>query len=206
MKYCSFCNAQHTLSSDFWYSVDTKPRCKVRVLAKQKEYTSINRASRLEYAANYRKTNVESLRAKDRIRNATATRKESKREYRRSDKSRATSREWLRAKLNSDLNFLLSIRLRVRLCAAIRNGQKKGSAVRDLGCTIPELRSHLESKFVKGMSWETYGRDGWHIDHIRPLSSFDLTDPKQLQQAVHFTNLQPLWAVDNLRKSDKYSA
>jgi hypothetical protein len=63
---------------------------------------------------------------------------------------------------------------------------------------------YLESKFQSGMTWENYGKNGWHIDHIRPLSSFNLIDDKQLKLACHYTNLQPLWAKDNLVKSNKW--
>jgi hypothetical protein len=56
------------------------------------------------------------------------------------------------------------------------------------------------------MSWENYGRKGWHIDHIRPLSSFDLTDAEQRRIAFHHTNLQPLWASDNWGKGGRYNA
>lgn len=61
--------------------------------------------------------------------------------------------------------------------------------------------THLEAKFSEGMTWQNYGT--WHIDHIRPLASFDLTDPAQVRLACHFTNLQPLWGADNIRKGDK---
>ena len=67
-----------------------------------------------------------------------------------------------------------------------------------LGCTAAELRVHIERQFVKGMSWAN--RSDWHVDHIQPLASFDLTDPEQLRAACHFSNLRPLWAADNLRK------
>lgn len=97
-------------------------------------------------------------------------------------------------------NRLRSI-LRNRIWDALKGRRKPGSAVRDLGCTVSELKSHLESKFVDGMSWDSYGE--WHVDHIVPLSKFDLSDEKQFKMAVHFTNLQPLWASDNLKKSNK---
>lgn len=80
---------------------------------------------------------------------------------------------------------------------------KSGSAIRDLGCSMEELKVYLESKFQPGMSWDNYSFTGWHIDHIIPLSSFDLTDPEQFKQACHYTNLQPLWAEDNFKKSNK---
>lgn len=84
---------------------------------------------------------------------------------------------------------------------AIRRVPKTGSAVKDLGCTIVEFRAYLETLFQEGMTWENYGE--WHIDHIIPLSSFDLSDRDQVLKACHYTNLQPLWAKDNLRKGAK---
>lgn len=94
--------------------------------------------------------------------------------------------------------------LRVRLNRALKGSKKTGSAVRDLGCTIEELKKHLESKWQEGMTWDNHSIDGWHIDHIRPLASFDLTDPVQLKQACSYTNLQPLWAEDNCSKGADY--
>ena len=89
-------------------------------------------------------------------------------------------------------------RLRSRLSKAIHGNYRTGSAVRDLGCSIADLKKHLESKFKCGMSWDNYGQ--WHIDHVKPLSKFNLTDKKELKKACHYSNLQPLWAKDNLRK------
>jgi len=70
-----------------------------------------------------------------------------------------------------------------------------------LGCRVTELVQYLEAKFQPGMSWEN--RHLWHIDHIQALALFDLTDPLQCAQAFHYTNLQPLWAADNLRKGKR---
>jgi len=80
---------------------------------------------------------------------------------------------------------------------------KPGSSIKDLGCTVAELKVWLEGKFVNGMSWENYGKRGWHIDHVMPLSKFDLNDKDQYLKAVHYTNLQPLWWKENLQKSNK---
>ena len=100
----------------------------------------------------------------------------------------------------TNLNYHLADAMRARLYNAVKRNQKSGSAVRDLGCTIPQLRAYLESKFLPGMSWENWGTDGWHIDHVIPLAKFDLSDPEQLKQALHYTNLQPLWSSDNMSK------
>ena len=94
--------------------------------------------------------------------------------------------------------------LRTRLNHAIKGVVKTGSAVRDLGCSIEELKRHLESQFAEGMNWDNYGLKGWHIDHIKPLDAFELEDPEELKKACHFSNLQPLWAKDNLKKGAKY--
>jgi hypothetical protein len=93
--------------------------------------------------------------------------------------------------------------LRSRLSSVFKGRVRSGSAVRDLGCTPNQLMVHLEKQFKPGMTWENYGFRGWHIDHIKPLASFDLMDLEQLRRAVHYTNLQPLWAVENQRKHAK---
>lgn len=88
--------------------------------------------------------------------------------------------------------------LRTRLGAAIRGNFKTGSAVRDLGCSIAEFRDYIAAKFQPGMSWDNWGE--WHLDHIRPLAAFDLSDRARILVACHYTNYQPLWALDNRLK------
>lgn len=66
------------------------------------------------------------------------------------------------------------------------------------------LMAHIESTWTDGMSWENYGKNGWHIDHIKPLSSFDINDPEEIKKAWALDNLQALWAFDNLSKSSNY--
>ena len=80
------------------------------------------------------------------------------------------------------------------------NGARKTKATFELleECSTDELNKHLESLFQQGMSWDNYGE--WHIDHIRPCASFDLTDFEQQKQCFHYSNLQPLWAADNFAK------
>ena len=69
-----------------------------------------------------------------------------------------------------------------------------------LGCSIEEFINHMESKFTNGMTWDNYGVLGWHMDHIIPCASFDLTDEKQQRECFHYTNLQPLWHYENRAK------
>lgn len=107
------------------------------------------------------------------------------------------------ARRNRDIHFKLAGNLRSRLRVAIKQENRGGSAVRDLGCSIQELTSYIASKFLPGMTWENWSLSGWHIDHIIPLTAFDLTDNAQCATACHFSNLQPLWAADNIRKYNK---
>ena len=99
--------------------------------------------------------------------------------------------------------------MRRRFYMAIRNQVcdgwdiRSGHAVRLLGCTMAEFVAYIESLWSDGMTWENWARDGWHIDHIMPLSAFDLSDEDQVKVACHYTNLRPLWAKDNLRKGAK---
>ena len=72
-----------------------------------------------------------------------------------------------------------------------------------LGCTFEQLKSHLESQFKAGMTWANYGLRGWHIDHRLPISKHDLTNPDHIRRCFHFSNLQPLWWDENIRKSNK---
>lgn len=129
--------------------------------------------------------------------------RENLKNYCKSEKFREYRRDYVKNKKDSDIYFKLKLLLRDRLNSAIKNNCKSGSAVNDLGCSIYELKKHLEGMFTEGMCWGNHGRNGWHIDHIKPLAKFDLTDRRQLLEACHYTNLQPLWAKDNFNKRNK---
>lgn len=149
-------------------------------------------ANTKEYSRAWRKKNYEkSVQYQHEYRLKT---KEKQKEYNK----RAYERRKLR--YANDINFKLASRLRNRLNMALRKDSKAGSAVSDLGCSIDNLKKHLESKFQPGMTWDNWTVDGWHIDHIIPLSSFNLTDPVEFKKACHYTNLQPLWWKQNLDK------
>lgn len=102
-----------------------------------------------------------------------------------------------------DLIFRLQRILRDRFLKAIKNDYKTGSAIKDLGCSVEEFKQYLESKFKPGMTWGNYGKYGWHIDHIKPLFSFNLQNREEVIKALNFTNLQPLWWNENLSKGSK---
>ena len=118
-------------------------------------------------------------------------------------KRRANKRRYEKERKARDPKFKLACALRGRLNIAIRNKQKTGSAVEDLGCSVDFLKFYIESKFQPGMTWENHSRKGWHIDHIIPLDFFNLENREEFLKACHYTNLQPLWAMDNHKKSNK---
>ena len=103
----------------------------------------------------------------------------------------------------TDLNYKLTDNLRNRVRKTLNGKSKSKNTLKLLGCSVDFLKKHIESQFEPGMSWENYGFDGWHMDHIVPCASFDLSDPEQQQKCFHYSNLQPLWAKDNISKSAK---
>jgi hypothetical protein len=90
--------------------------------------------------------------------------------------------------------------LRSRLAIAARKGQKSGSAVSDLGCSVADFRLHIESQFQPGMSWDN--RESFELDHIYPLSKADLSDRAQFLAVANWRNYQPLTPSDNVSKGD----
>lgn len=99
--------------------------------------------------------------------------------------------------------FVLIRRERVRVYDALKGIRKSAKTETLLGCSYQCFREYIESKFCDGMTWQNIGL--WHIDHIRPLCSFDLSDPEQQKQAFNYTNQQPLWSRDNLKKGARYA-
>jgi hypothetical protein len=119
--------------------------------------------------------------------------------------------KYIKWRLKTDINFRICNNLRVKIHHAMKNLSKSAHTKELLGCSIEELKTHLASKFTKRMSWDNYGTgyngkgmEQWHIDHIRPCASFDLSKASEQKKCFNYTNLQPLWAKDNLEKSDKY--
>ena len=106
--------------------------------------------------------------------------------------------KWKRDKYRHDIEYRLTILLRSRLASAIKGTAKKSSAKQLIGCSIPQLLKHLESQFADGMTWGNHG--DWHIDHIKPCAAFDLTNEEEQRQCFHYSNLQPLWAKENITK------
>lgn len=102
----------------------------------------------------------------------------------------------------NDINFRIMENMRGRIYKALKSNSKSKKTIDLIGCTLDELKQHLENLFSEGMSWENYGK--WHVDHKKPCSLFDFTLESDQKACFNYNNLQPLWAEDNLRKSNKY--
>ncbi len=104
-------------------------------------------------------------------------------------------------KRREKLEYRLIASIRSRIHRALMQAVKSKSTMEIIGCTVEQLKQHLESQFLPGMSWDNYGE--WHIDHILPCSAFELQNSEEQEICFHYTNLQPLWAKDNISKGKK---
>lgn len=118
-------------------------------------------------------------------------------------KNRDKRTEYQKNKINNDELYRLSsaMRSRLRNFLKIKNWSKDNKTFDLVGCPTKYLREHLEKQFKDGMCWDNYGFNGWHIDHIIPLSS--AKNIEEINKLCHYSNLQPLWAQENLSKGGK---
>lgn len=155
------------------------------------KYYQKNSEKLKEYSAKYRRENPEKV-------------KELKAKYYQENFEKINA--YIRKRYKNDENFRIEKLLRNRLWYALKSqSAKKSKRTSELvGCSIDELWKHLEKQFKDGMTRQNLGE--WHIDHIKPCSLFDLTDPEQQKECFNYKNLQPLWAIDNIKKSNKWQA
>ena len=180
-KICSKCKQEKSLC-DFYKSATKKfgvqSQCK---------------KCRNELDAKYRRENPEKV-------------KESKAKYRREnlEKVNEYQAKYRRERYKNDENFRVVQLLRNRFWKSLKSQSAKKSkrTLELVGCSRDELWEHLENQFKDGMTRQNQGE--WHIDHIKPCSLFDLTDPEQQKECFNYKNLQPLWAEENLRKGAKW--
>lgn len=175
---------------------------------KIKAYCEANKEKAKEYQKQYRKENKERIKANKReyykankekhIANSIEYRKNNK------EKVNAYSRKYMKTHSQHNPTFKLLMNMRAIATRAVKQlglGKKPAKTQELFGCSAEELKSYIESLFLEGMTWQNHGQCGWHIDHIRPVSSFSA---EEIMQVNHYTNLQPLWALDNIKKSNKW--
>lgn len=198
-KICTKCKVEKETTEFYKRTISPdglRPNCKLCQKEIDKQYRLENREKLLKY---------------DQDRSQHTERKEVHRKacnkYDRSHKEKI--KEHKLERYRNEVRFKLMVILRRRLTCILKRKTKTGSAVRDLGCTIDELKLYLESKFYPNpqtgemMTWENYKKDNWQIDHIRPLALFNFEDREELLKAVNYTNLQPLWVSDHKEKTIK---
>ena len=183
-----------------------KSRQKRKEVAQQEAaaWKAANKEKVSAYSKNYFERNKDILREKTAIRRA-----EKKEQYATvskawREKNKEYLKEWNRlytaSRYKSDPIFALKLNQRSRLRAVLKSS-KSAKTHELLGCSFEELKIHIEKQFVDGMGWHNMGE--WHIDHIVPLAAFDLSIEENQRLAFNYKNLQPLWAIDNLKKGAK---
>jgi hypothetical protein len=179
-KQCEHCTSVDNAGTRRRYK---NPATRARILARNKTWRTDNPEKKHASDANWRNNNREQHR-------------ENSRRWQREHK--AHRRVYFQDRYDNNIDHRLAVTLRNRLYQAVKSDQKTGSAIRDLGCSIPAFRLYIENQFEDDMTWDNYGE--WHLDHVIPLASFDLTNRGEFQTAVHYLNIQPMWALDNAIK------
>tara|TARA_R110000782_G_scaffold244386_1_gene331167 strand:- start:119 stop:751 length:633 start_codon:yes stop_codon:yes gene_type:complete len=202
MKKCSNCKVEKEVtdfSKDKLRKDGFQSKCKTCDKDLIKKWRENNKERREKYRKEWYKSNLEYNKIKNK--EWRKKNKEHIKEYNKSNKDRKNKLRREKSKLNP--LFRLTSNLRNRTCYAFRNkGYTKNSKTKEiLGVEWEFCKVYIEIQFTKGMTWVNYG--DWHIDHIIPLASAKTEE--ELKKLCHYSNLQPLWAVDNLIKSDKIS-
>ena len=164
------------------YHAENRDECLSKMADRNRAYYARNRERLIEAAVSYQRENA--------------------------DTRNAYKSDWQKRRKKADPQFAAMVVMRklvARTCERIKQDRKQiGRTVEALGYTAAAFKSHIENQFHPGMSWANHGE--WHVDHIRPLSSFDLTNEAQRKECNSLANLQPMWAGDNMRKGSKLVA
>lgn len=213
--------------TDVWKAANRNATCEMtkrsqakhpeKVAARRIRYRAENRERLLAEAKAYREKNREALNEQNRLHQlrkrgrtpeqAEAWKAERARVQATGLKWSQRNKEWVRTysriRLKTNPHFAMKVRLCARMYAWFRkSGSRKSIRTRELiGIDYEGFVAHIEALFQPGMSWEN--RSEWHLDHILPCASFDLTDVDQQKVCFNYKNIQPLWAMDNMKKGDK---
>ena len=137
-----------------------------------------------------------------RLKNIEVIKKQQK-EYKAKPEIKERTNERWRNRYSTDLNFKLRHLCSNRVLQALKGTNKSASTMKLIGCTVDELRRHIESQFKPGMNWENQGLGGWDMDHIKACFHFNLEDPKQQRACFNWSNLQPMEHIENIKKGNK---
>lgn len=191
---------------------------KERLNAISKKYYQEHKEEQKQYHKKYREENSEIIKINKKVyrdNNKEKIREQKKASRKRNEESIKAKRQTQEYKDNrnsrrreryaKDQNYKIEQILRSRFRSALKaqNTDKGNHATDLLGCTIAYFKKYIENLWEEGMSWDNHKLDGWHIDHIIGVANFDLTDPEQQKKCFHYTNMQPLWAEENMCKGSK---
>lgn len=190
-------NREEILARNAAWQVENKERHAAAI----REWAKANPEKRRAYVATYRARNPEKVKAYSDANRARLNAKSKAWAGANRDRVNRVASESRRERRATDPMFVMIDRIRASLGSAFRNnGIKKQCCTLDiLGCTWPEFLTHIERQFWQGMTWENRG--SWHIDHRIPIST--AKTEADIIRLNHYTNLQPLWAVDNMKKSNR---
>jgi hypothetical protein len=206
MKTCLACQLEKELS-EFPRNKRLKDgynsRCKICVNMANKSYRESNPEKFKLMRQKHYQTNIEKMR--ERKRKDVKKYKQQKVAYdlvyrsQNKDKIALYKKDWEKLHKDDPI-FKIKRNLRRRVHHALRDNYKSAHTFELIGCTAEEFKTYIENQFEPGMSWENYGPKTWHIDHIKPCYTFDLSDPDQQKLCFHYTNQRPLWSKDNLTR------
>jgi len=178
----------HCKECDRKQSAEYKAKNLEKVKEKNRNYGRVNKEKRKEYQNKYYQENQDWI-------------LEKAKKYWSKDENKKRRADLKRERWGIDENLRISSNCRSRVYRALKGQKKSKSTEKLVGCSFDELKIYLQNKFLDGMSWDNYGE--WHIDHILPCASFDLSKKEEQEKCFHYTNLQPLWGYDNIVKRDK---
>lgn len=232
-KKCNKCGEIKPATKEYFYAeakgkYGLRPECKTckdamtknwrmknhkKIASQMKEWRVKNRDYYKKYRKEYYGKNRDEINEARRgrwLKNDNTIQKEKMKLYYQKNKDtpqyqryRESSRTWLKEKRETDPIYKIKNRLRSRLNYALKNGEKSESTEKLIGCDFIYFKKYFFSLFVDDMTITDFMNGKIHIDHIAPLSFFDLEYEDNQKKAFHYTNMQPLWAIDNLRKQDK---
>jgi hypothetical protein len=201
-KYCAKC--QKTKKSKFFNKNSrNKSGLSDYCIKCNRLYTKNNRGSKSAYDKKYRIKNLERKRRYERqyYKDHYPEIKQKRKKY--NDKIRHITNKRHRDRRKNDINFRILGILRSRVKNALKGLVKQYKSRQLLGCSIPYLKLHLSKSAPEGFSWDIFNGRQYHIHHIKPCSSFDLTKKEQQIKCFHYTNLKIMIAVDNLRLGNR---
>ena len=175
---------------------------KEQIQKQQKEYQLKNKEHIKEVSKEYYSKNKEEIskQFKKYYSENIEKRKEYFKEYNSKLENRERRRNHVNNRYQTDINYRISKICRTRILQALKGLSKSASTMKLIGCTIDELRNHIESKFEPWMTWGNQGRGGWDIEHIKACANFNLVDPEQQCACFNWSNLQPMEHIENIKK------